>query len=168
MINEQIIIDTIKRMVDSGIDDATIVSTLKDIGLSEQDSVQMIAKVKAPSISEETQSASSEGNENPQMEMMRNEIETQAQKEELQDTATYNMLNMHEQKIDEMSSKVDEVKQVISSVKQTPIDASLFLKVNEIESKVDEINAQVKACFEVMKNILETDRKILVELEAKK
>jgi hypothetical protein len=165
MINEQIIIDTIKRMSDSGIDDATIVSTLKDIGLSEQDAVSMIAKVKAPAIQA---SAEAEETSEPQMEMMRNELETQAQKDELKDTTTYNMLNMHEQKIDEVSSKVDEMKQAITSAKSAAPDTSLALKVSEIETKVDEIDAQVKACLEVMKSILETDRKILVELEAKK
>jgi hypothetical protein len=173
MVNEQIIIETVKRMLDSGIDDSTVISTLNDIGLSNEEANSIIEKVKSVSTTTPVEEKVVSQNDSPQEysssreEMNQNEIEAQAQKDELNDTTTYNMLNMHEQKIDEVSSKIDEVRQVVSSSKPV-MDASIATRLTELETKVDDISAQTKAVLDVVKNILETDRKILTELEAKK
>lgn len=165
MISEQIVLDTIKRMFDSGIEEPIIVSTLKDIGLSDEEITQALQKMKAspsPSTEEETSSS------NDKIQEIRNHLEAQAQSAELQDTTTYNMLNAHEQKIDAVSSKMDEMKQVLSNVSSSPQDASSSLRLVQIETKLDEVDAQIKALLEVMKSILEVNRKTLVELESKK
>lgn len=169
MVNEQIIIETVKRMIDSGIDDDTIISTLKDIGLSDEDASGFILKVKNSSNKEtvEETEIENESIDSSSNEIMQNELEAREQKEELNDTTTYNMLNMHEQKIDEVASKIDEVKQAVSSSKPL-VDASITTKLTELEVKIDDVSAQTKAILDVVKNILETDRKILTELESKK
>lgn len=166
MINEQIVLDTVKRMLDSGIEEGVIISTLKDIGLSDEEATQAIQKVRAPQkvSSDERQGKSVDDN----IQEMRNHLEAQAESAELQDTTTYNMLNAHEQKIDAVSSKMDEVKQAISNVSNAPKDASSSVRLAQIETKLDEIDAQVKAVSEIMKSVLEINRKVLVELESKK
>ncbi len=178
MVNEQIIIETVKRMLDSGIDDATVISTLNDIGLSDEEANNIIQKVKSSSLdhSDNTNEVpqNNQAEENSQKEYVatraeitQNEMEAEAQKAELNDTTTYNMLNMHEQKIDEVASKIDEVKLAVNSSKPV-VDASISTKLTELEAKVDDISAQTKAILDVVKNILETDRKILTDLESKK
>lgn len=44
MVSKEIVLETIKRMYDSGIDDETIKATLRDIGLDDKEAEQMIAE----------------------------------------------------------------------------------------------------------------------------
>jgi len=165
MINEQIVLDTIKRMLDSGIEEEVIVSTLKDIGLSDEEAAEAIAKVKTPQGAPAEKETTSQ---NDKIQEIKNHLEAQSESADLQDTTTYNMLNAHEQKIDAVSSKMDEMKQALSSVSSAPKDASSIVRLAQIETKLDEIDAQIKAIAEIMKSVLEVNRKVLVELESKK
>lgn len=173
MINEQIVNDTIKRMLDSGIDDDTIVSTLKDIGIDETEAKTAVQKVKNPasavssSVSSTSTLEQNISQQNKEVDNLRRQVEAQSDSKELHDTTTYNMLNMHEQKIDAMTNKVDEVKQAISSVNLSSGDV-IAERLNEISTKLDDVDAGVKSTLDLMKSILEVNRKILVDLEAKK
>ena len=111
MVDEQIINDTIKRMLDADIDDPTIVSTLKDIGMSEEQARMQIEKVKSGNSSSETvEEVGSQIDQTQKIESVENEVRAQAEKSELHETTTHNKLDMHEQKIDDVSKKVDAVK----------------------------------------------------------
>jgi len=162
MINEQVMIDTVQRMLDAGIDEPTILSTLVDTGLSQEDATNIISKVKTPKapLMEEIV-------QQQDVQMLRNVVETQAQEQGLQQTQTQNVLDIHEQKIDDVSKKVDEVKQVIQN-QASPQDPGLNYKITNLESKMQEVNANSKANLDLMQKILEINRKILTELEAKK
>ncbi|MBU0662829.1 hypothetical protein KKH30_03260, partial [Candidatus Micrarchaeota archaeon] len=46
MVSKDIVMQTIKRMYDSGVDDETVKATLRDIGFSDEDSEQMIQEAK--------------------------------------------------------------------------------------------------------------------------
>lgn len=190
MVSEQLVIDTVKRMLESGIDESAILATLKDIGMDEASSRAIIAKVKAP-----TPSAAPIAQQVPQMptraptqyeqvqaqmqptldddassqeiEVMRNELETQAQTAEMNDATTHNVLSMHEQKLDDVNLKLDEVRNTLVNA-PSAIDSSVAVRLAEIEKKLDEVSAQTTAALDVLKKILETDRKILTDLEASK
>jgi len=183
MINEQVINDTIKRMLDSGIDDATIISTLTDIGISQGDAQRMVASVKqgfsgassAPSSSQVAGPSPSSNisdelaAQKQSVDFVKTELETRSQMDALNQGAVHNVLDMHGQKLDEVSQKVDEVRQTLSGAPLSAgSDPMLATKLSELEAKVDDINAGVTALREVLKKILETDRQILTDLEAKK
>ena len=44
MINEQVMIDTVARMLEAGIDEPTILSTLVDTGLTQEDAINIVQK----------------------------------------------------------------------------------------------------------------------------
>jgi len=163
MINEQVMFDTVQRMLEAGIDEPTILSTLADTGLTQEEAASIIQKVKAPAEPQKEELLSQQQD----VQILRNEVATQAEEQDLQQTATHNMLNLHEQKLDEVSTKVDEVKQVIKD-QSSPKDPALGFRLSALESKLEEVNANSKANLDLMQKILEINRKILTELEAKK
>jgi hypothetical protein len=171
MVSEQIVNDTVKKMLVSNIDEETIISTLADIGIDEAKAKEIIAGVKSGSTSTPVdevvqQTIPSVDNTNEQkMQTMQNELAAQGEKTELHETVTHTMLNDHADKLDTMNQKVDEVKKVMSS--PANLDASLKVRLNELEKKTAEINAQTTAMMEVMKKVLETNRSILTELKSK-
>ena len=163
MVSDQIVNDTIKRMADAGIDDATIVATLADIGLDEAAARQRIASVKGGG---EPQAAAPQPS--PEMNAMQTQIDTTSDAIEMHQAATATALDLHEQKLNEMGQQVEEMKQAVAATPSMDADSSLSMRLNNMETKVAEMNAAVNATLDIMKKILETDRKILVDLEAKK
>ncbi|MBT7240951.1 MAG: hypothetical protein HN878_00515 [Candidatus Diapherotrites archaeon] len=171
MVDEKIINETVKRMLTSNIDEETIVSTLKDIGIEEAQAKEIIANVtsgkvvaKAPQKAEVVQTIPAV-DADQKIETMQNEFAAQGEKTELHETATHTMLNDHADKLDEMNKKVEEVKKVVSN--PTNVDASLKVKISEIEQKTIDISARTTAMMEIMEKILETNRQILTELKSK-
>lgn len=164
MINEQVMADTVSRLLEAGIDDPTIISTLTDAGLSNEEAAGILQKVKAAAASPP---ASQEPAVGPQdIRLIKTQLETQAEQHDLHQTATINTLDDHEEKIANIASQVEEVKAAVSSA--GPLGATMDYRVSELENKLEEVNAQVKAALEVLKDILDTNRKILTDLEAEK
>jgi hypothetical protein len=158
MINEQVLIETVQRMLDAGIDEPTIISTLVDTGISTEDANGIIQKVKTPKAQIQEEVVDQQQN----VQILRNVVEAQAQQ-----TVTHNVLDEHGQKLDEMNKKVEEVKQVIQN-QASPQDPGLSYRISALEAKLEEVNAASKATLDLLQKILETNRKILTELEAKK
>jgi len=157
MVDEQIMLDTVKRLFEAGIDEPTIISTLTEAGLTNEQAISVISRSKG------------EATFAPQpadIQTIRNEVSTQAATMEMQQNQIHNRFDIHEQKIDEVSQKVDEVKQAVSS--PAPADPALSYRLSELEQKVAEVNASASASLDLLKKILETNRKILTELEAQK
>ncbi len=164
MVNEQIMIDTVKRMIDAGIDDATIISTLTDAGLSNEQCLAIISKVKEPVPKEETFASVQPAQD---VSALRNVIEATADAQDLHAATTSTALEDHEQKIAQVNEKINSMSQAISSTQNKP-DATLSYRLSTLEQKVEEVNSASKAQLDLMQKILETNRKILTELEAKK
>lgn len=164
MVDEKIINETIQRMLDAGIDDATIVSTLKDIGMSEAQARQQIDGVRNDG-GENDFEEEAELNDDDKLTSMRSELENQSKKSELHETTTHNMLNLHEQKLDDVNKKMDEVREaMLNNREREPIEAN----DNSLNEKLSELSAQQNALQKLMKDILEVNRRILTELESKK
>ena len=168
MINEQIMLDTVTRMLEAGIDDATVISTLVDTGLSQEDAVALVGRVKSSkdNPNQITQNPQQNTADSQDIQLMKSQLEVQAQTQELNDATVHNKLDMHEQQLDEVSKKVDEVKQVMVASNQS--DPVLYQRVSAMEQKLEEVNATSKANLDLMKSILEINRQILTNLEAKK
>ncbi len=160
--NEKIIDDTIQRMLDAEIDDATIVSTLKDVGLSEVEARAQIEKIKKSS-GENDDDIESQIDDNSKLNNVQNEVNAQAQKSELHETTTHNMLNMHEQKIDDVARNIDEVKKTVSQTAE-----KINAPSEPTSAKLSEIAASQKALMKLLNDVLEVNRKILTELQMKK
>ena len=158
-------------MLDAGIDDETIVSTLKDSGIDEATSRANVARIKNPSAPPSAIPAEIHPAVVQQMDTMKNEVATQAEALELHATTTQNVLDMQNNKIDEVSQQMQEVKQSVASAPApatSTLSGSADYRLAELQKQLDETNAGMNACLDLMKKILETDRKILVDLELKK
>jgi hypothetical protein len=164
MINEQVMMDTVNRLIEAGIDDATIVSTLIDAGLNREDALAVLQKARAPSSPEPASSPAAVPGED--VRILKNEIEVQAEQHDLHQAITQNALDMHEQKLDEVTKQVEEVKQVVSQT--APTDPGLAFKVSKLEEKLEDVSAVSKANNDLLQKILGANQKILTNLEAKK
>ncbi|MDD3159965.1 MAG: hypothetical protein PHQ98_03290 [Candidatus ainarchaeum sp.] len=169
--DEQLINETVKRMIDSGIEDDTIVSTLTDIGISENEAKNIIEKNKSvpETVSQNTIEDNTPSPEmNSKIENLQNQIHAQNQINQMNIDSTDNAINLHSQKLDEAIKKVDNVKNAVSTELNQNINVSLKFRLDEMDKKMGEINAGVNANLELMKKILETNRAILTDLEMKK
>ena len=170
MVSEQIISDTIKRMLSAGVEKATIISTLKDIGLSEAEAAELVNKQEA---STTTSQGADQSTASPdlkssfdQLKTMKNELETQSTVKELHDTTTHNMLNEHSQKIEDVGKKLDEVKTELQ--KKPAPQVTQKVDNTSLEGRLTEIEAKVDATMKLMKDILDVNRKTLTAIESKK
>jgi hypothetical protein len=164
MVNEQIMIDTIQRMIEAGIDDPTIISTLTDAGLSQEQCLEIIAKVKQPALKEEVKETPSPSQD---IAALRNAVETQSDAQEIHAATTSTILDEHEQKIQQVSGKIDSMQSSINST-QTKPDATLQYRLSALEQKMEEVNSSSKAQLDLLQKIIDVNRKILTELESKK
>ena len=190
MASDQIVNDTVKRMLDAGIDDATILSTLADVGLDGAKGKAIIAALRAPAPvqaapvqSAPAQETSSDEafltDESPEnltsqsqvsdMDMMKTELETQGEVHQLHQATTQSTLDLHEDKLNEFDTKVEALKQSVAAASvQKETDPQIFYRLTELENKVSGMTSTVNATFDVMRKVLETNRSILTSLEAKK
>jgi capsid protein len=162
MVNEQVMIDTVKRMLEAGIDEPTIITTLTEAGLGQDEALAIIQRVKSP-----TPLVQQTPQQGTDVQAMRTELQTQAEAQELNQTAIHNKLDLHEDKIDQVLGAVGQVKEAVASV-NPPMDTTLSMRISALEQKVAEVNAAATAQLDLLEKILETNRKILTELEAQK
>jgi hypothetical protein len=151
-------------MLEAGIDNATIVSTLLDAGLTNEQAISLIEKSKGASSPAPTAQAPAP-QAHQDIKALRNELEAQATAHEMTQTTTQSALDDHEEKIQSIYSQVNEVKSMVSAPSS---DTSISQRITLLEGKVDEVSAVSKSLRDLLSKILETNRKILTELEAKK
>ena len=166
MINEQIVNDTVKRMMDSGIEQSTIIATLKDIGLSDDEANDVIQRLSAPppapKVAPEAQAAVTE------VRQMKEEMVVQGEKQATTEEATHAKLDEHKEKIESVEQKVSEVHEAVKKIPNGHTSSVDPKSIIEINVKLDDVSATAKATRDLMKEILDINRKILTELESKK
>ena len=178
MVNEKVVVDTINRMLEAGIDDSTIISTLKDIGLDDDSAKNLLNKTKAGGDDSSSSSGSDNSPESKEnyedddelndLKNVKDELETQGQLRELHDATTHNMLNEHYDKINEISKEVENVKKSVSDSTARFNSQDFYKKPAVDSSSIEDLNAKIDALSSLMKQILEVNRKVLTELEMKK
>jgi DNA-binding transcriptional MerR regulator len=166
MVNEQIMLDTVQRMIEAGIDDATIIGTLTDAGLTQEQCLQILQKVKEPPVKEEQVQNNSPSVR--EVQELRNVVETQSDAQSMHAEATSTILDNHEQQLAEVSGKINSIQSAISTKQNPKTDSSLAYRLSALEQKLEEVNSACKAQLDLMQKILEVNRKVLTELEAKK
>ncbi|MDD3084136.1 MAG: hypothetical protein PHP82_03875 [Candidatus ainarchaeum sp.] len=159
MVNEEIVNSTIKRMLDAEIDNSTIISTLKDIGMSEELARAQIEKVK---------NSSNDSENVPDVNTVEEDVKEDSSdfddgkdNKELGDVTEQNIQVMQDRKIDEVNNKIEDFKKSVGDLKKSD-------SFNELNEKISSLSAQNNAIMKIMKDILEANRKILSELESKK
>jgi len=158
MASEELIISTIKRMLQSGIDDKIVVSTLKDIGLKESEIADYLAKVKG---------TSSSRTQKPFAKEKSPEQETQ----ELLHSATHNKLNEHSESLDSVNKGVSSLSKKIDSIVSGPDNQQLFEQVSllderiaNLEKQLSDLKALNSANKSLLEKILEANKGILEKL----
>ncbi len=179
MVKKEIVLETVKKMIDSGLDDATISDTLRDIGLSDAEITQYISEVKGIGDSE-TPGEEQVLGENPEQEII---AEKTAQKikehlyeshEEIaaQHAITQSALEEHSDAISAVHANVAELHEKLDrfsggTTSQEILNKMIELntRISSLEKQLGELRAVNSATKSLLEKIFETDRSILSELE---
>ena len=159
MVDKEIVLDTVKKMYTSGIDDDVVKQTLKDIGLGAEEIMQYIAEAKGESVSV----TSSEPKP-----LEARKIATEEKPEHVaMHTTTHVALESQSEKTNELLAKISTLeKQFQSKSKEAP--STDLIAINQrlavMEKDLKELKAELGATKSIMEKILETSRKTLNKL----
>ncbi|MBU0636534.1 hypothetical protein KKE06_05915 [Candidatus Micrarchaeota archaeon] len=178
MVDKKIVLDTIQKMLDSGLEDAVIVSTLKDVGLSEEDIGAFLKEAKGKGASPLTAS-SPETEEKSAGALKKKPVKgtpSDAQHEEnvLMHTTTQAAVIQSTQQMDDVLQKIGVLEKSLGVISQLPLQelnekiVRFDKKISDLAKDVMETKAQTRALKEVLEKVLDTNRSILSELESKK
>ena len=193
--NEKVVMETIQRMSSSGLDDEIILGTLKDIGLPEEQALDMISRAKGPEKMEITEKPAQKIPylQQKPVEMGDDESVADRVKQHLDEHALYTQMatgQLHE-KIDGHSEAVsrhidameehreslDNATEKIGSLHERMDDFSRKLEtmprqqvsagsdIFSLKHEVEETKAIALVTKQLMEKILEVNRKILNRLE---
>ncbi len=193
MVEKKLIQDTIIELMDANIDKETIYSTLKDIGVDEEDiennynavlasrktekkeePLTSVKKEKEENLSSVKEDASQEEEEISQEELDEEEPEKEviSKKTTKTDFIEKNKSKYEdflETELKKTTSDVNKINQedIIKNLKkEKPIAPTIDSKqLSEIEEQVRELKAQMNGLTKIMKDILEENRNILNKLK---
>lgn len=196
MVANDVVLQTVKRMVASGIDDNTIRTTLRGINLPDKeiDSILREAKLgvsgQAPeepateeeAVEEGEAGAEGSGEENIGEEDngedvggedIREHIESTSQEQLAHHTETHQMLDEHADKLGEVHEDVGALHEKIDSMPRISPEviagiSALDHRLSSLEKVVAETNANTNALKSLMQKIIEANRQLLLELQKKK
>lgn len=181
MVDKQIVIDTIKKMMSAGLDDKVIVSTLKDVGLKESEIAAFLAEARGKPV---TPFGSSPvlGNKLEQEPETISQSRSQSipassqqhQENVLLHTTTHAALETSSSQLQEITQKLLSLEQKMGAVASLPVaDLNLRIvnfdkRVASITTEIADLKSQTSALREILEKVLDTNRSILQELESKK
>lgn len=187
MVEKKLIQDTIIELMDANVDKDTIFSTLKEIGVGEDDietNYTEIISQRNESVKESSQENFKEDDkkkeiENKEKEDIIDEKESATKKSIFDDisenkkTTKTDFLEKNksidseklEEDFKETTEKVNKINDNFIEKKQTIINnSSNNLQLDEIEKDIKEIKAQINGLTKIMKDILNENRNILNKL----
>jgi len=162
MVDKEIVLETVRKMYQSGIDDSVVEQTLKDIGLGPEDIKQYIAEAKG--ISQEPEPASKP--EPKPLEQRKAAAEEKPDQAALHQT-THIALEEQSAKTGQLLEKIDALEKKLSASPNTggePVSAAVNQRLASIEKRLTDLKAELDATRTIMEKILETDRKVLGKL----
>ena len=169
MVNKEVVLETIKKMHDSGIEQSVIEATLRDIGLKDEEIKQYIAEVTdtPPASTPEPQS---DAIAQKAADKIKEHLAEEKEARELNETAQHNAIEAQHGKIEEVGKQVGEIHEKVSTMAGGPtadlIDKLDVLekRIGGIEKKIDDIKAINTATKDLMEKVLEVNRKTLSKL----
>lgn len=183
MVKREVVLETIKKMHDSGIEQTVIENTLKNIGLSKEEISSYMAEITGEKIPKPrtvpTIVAAEAVPEDDDAEKIairtadkvKEHLAEKADADELKETTTHAALIEHKNKLDEVHSSVNNLHAKVDSFSVPDADAllievkNLAQRVSTFEKKLSDIKAMTSATKSIMEKILDTDRKILTKLK---
>ncbi len=162
MVDKQVVLETIKKMYDSGIDDSVVQQTLQDIGLNESEISQYIAEVKGEAPKQEPKPEPK-----PLEKRMPQPDETQ-QNQEAMHTTTHAALAAQASQANDLLDKITSMESALKGLSKASASQENLAGINQrlgtAEKQFHDLKAQLDATKSIMEKILETDRKILNKL----
>ncbi len=171
MVNREVVLQTIKKMYESGIEDSVIEATLKDIGLSEEDAAQYISEVKGgpPAKAEPTEEEKEEISEKTAS-MVKAHLDEERAERDLKETTQHVYLEEQRSKIEGVEKGVGDLHAKVESL-ATPGNSELATNIAVIEKRIGGLEKRVAdlkaintATKELMEKVLESNHKILTKL----
>lgn len=211
MVSSEVVMQTVKRMISSGVDDETIKMTLRGINMPDSEIDSIIAQAKqitpgqaraaedavsgaeeglgengqdsdegddgqeaaegdesdAENAGEEEESSSEESDED-----LGEALRDASQEQQAHHTTTHTMLEEHSNKMDDLHRNVSAIHEKIDSAPRLSAETvsklgALDSRLSGLERQVAETKANTLALQELLQKILDTNRKILIELQKK-
>lgn len=208
MVSNDVVMQTVKRMISSGVDDNTVRVTLRGIGLSDPEIDNIMAEAKGITPKEEktirkspqesipeyheSKEADSEENADEDLdeddsesdeeyaedleetpEAMRKRLDQVSQEQSAQHTTTHNILDEHADKLGDVHQSINDLHDKFDSSPKLSSESiaklnALDKRISGLEKEVAETKANTIALQELLKKILEANRKMISLLEKKK
>ena len=191
MVSNEVVMQTVRRMISSGVDDNTIRITLRGINITdaEIDSILVqaksaagdgAAKVSQEPASEENggmnkdEAESEEGEEENNDDVfgsdVKDEIESSNDEQLANHATTHTVLESQNIKMDEMHGDIFRLHEKMDSPQYAASDITARIKaidfrISSLEKEIVETKANTIALQDILKKILETDRRTLSELQ---
>lgn len=171
MVNKEIIMETVRKMYDSGIEDSVIEATLRDIGLNDEEIVQYIAEAKGAKPqpigpAEEDHNIIAEKT----AERIKQHLADERDERELRETTHQAQLDEHyrhlanvEENVGMLYEKIESLSTASSRELGSKIDV-LEVKISALERQLADLRALSAATKDLMDKVLEVNRKILTKL----
>ena len=195
MVSNEVVLQTVKRMISTGVDDNTIRMTLKGIKLPDSEIDALINEAKgisrgsaaeAPVRAEAEDSVkdedaggeySGEGDEDfgedaGDDEGIRDDMRDSHEQQLAHHTTTHNILEEHAGRMEELRRGVSGLHEKIDSTPRISGEeiaklSALDTRISALEREIGETKANTIALQDLLKKILETNRKTLIELQKK-
>jgi len=194
LVSNEVVMQTVKRMISSGVDDSTIRTTLKGINLPEEEINKVMNEAKGissqSSVQEQTQNTQQEqastqedspedeedGLDVDESESASNEkkassdSESVSQEQAAQHTTTHTYLEEHGEKIDGVKKDISDLHGTINATPSLSKEdiaklSMLDTRMSSLEKEISETKANTIALQSLLKKILETNKKTLLKLE---
>jgi vacuolar-type H+-ATPase subunit E/Vma4 len=169
MVNKEIVIETIKKMYDSGIDDSVVEQTLKDIGLAQGEIKAFIAEARSGAAPAEEAPPGRAMNQT--VELIKRHIDETHEAQEAMHSTTQAALEEHGARVDAVHERVGAVEERLGAIASGPSNqqlqdsiVALNVKIAGMDQQVRDLKSSVNATKSVMEKVLETCREILNKL----
>jgi len=181
MAKTDVILGTVKTMLDSGIDEETIIDTLSDTGISAAEAKKLIAKAKVSNDEPEAAQEMPPRDEkiaSKVAEKVQAQLDNRAEEDAMRETAVHAAIEAHNIKLDEVHDDIkelhrkfddsdDEAASAFSGQEQAG-SAAVLSRINKMEVELSELTATTFALRTLLQKILDTNREVLFELQKKK
>ena len=168
MVNKEIVLDTIKKMYDSGIEDDVVEQTLRDIGLNAAEIKECIAEAKGGAVEADKPEAD-EPAAVPERKPLEKRMEAAEEEPDhvALHTTTHIALEEQADRTERLLEKIESIERKLVAQKPSPAPESLApanQRMAEMERQLREIKAELSATKSIMEKILETTRSVLNKL----
>ncbi len=154
MVDKKIIQETIKDLLDAKLDKDTIIATLKDIGVSEQEIIENYNELTINTQPKET--SIQETKTKTQEPTVFETTEEEKPEKELVETT---------KEIDKLTNEQENINDPQEQQTSTTDDSTLLKELAELEDQITSIKAEIKTLTKIMKDILEENRNILNKIK---